>query len=118
MSLARVLAFIGFLFLLPIFTEAYFLEQSAKSIELEEIYLLIQYLIYLPVVFIVFGFLFREHLPKTSGVLLFTAGIITLIPILGFTAIYEDHLIIGILSSILSIKSGVLLMFDIDLYLM
>lgn len=116
MSLARILAFISFILVLPIFTEVYFLERAAKSIDLYEIYLIIRYLVYLPILFIVLGFLFREHIPKTCGVLLFIAGLVLLFFVFGYDLIYNHFLFIGIFSSMLSIVGGVLLLFDVDFY--
>lgn len=116
MRLSSLTGFIGVLLTAPLLAETLIIEGAATDMEIPEIRTISIFIVYLPIFLSLISSLFAKWLHTLSGVLLFTSGLVILIPGIIF-GIITQNIFLGIISSLLFIFAGILLLFKKDIKL-
>ena len=113
MRISSLIGFIGVLFSLPLLAETLIIEGAATDMRIYDVRIISIFVVYLPILLSLFASLFAKWLHTASGVLLFTSGLIILIPGIAFGLITEQ-LFFGLSGGILFIISGIILLFNLE----
>jgi hypothetical protein len=113
MRISSLIGFIGVLLSAPLLAETLIIEGAATDMRIYDIRVISIFVVYLPILLSLIASLFAKWLHTASGVLLFTSGLIILIPGIAFGLITEQ-LFFGISGGILFLIAGGLLLFNVE----
>ncbi len=113
MKNSSLIGFIGVLLSAPLLAETLIIEGAATDMRIYDIRVISIFVVYLPILLSLIASLFAKWLHTASGVLLFTSGLIILVPGIAFGLIY-NKLVWGLGAGVLFVINGVIILFNLD----